>query len=322
MILPRGDMPVLISVLAFVALYFFSLGVMYYFRHRTKKRALIERVRQDEEPWGDASGTTSASSGGRVVRKTFLDFLGSLGRKVFPKQPMDYSQIRIRFLRAGLRGANVAAIFYGTKSFFAISLPASFFFTRFAVSDLLTPPVTVMICFLLAIIGFYLPDIWLRFRTTRRKEKIIEAVPDALDLLVVCVEAGMGLNAAINRVGEEISLSNKPLSDELKLLGMELRTGKSREDALRNLVKRTDSEDISNLVTLLIQTDRFGTSVARTLRIYADVFRTKRYQKAEEIAAKIPVKLLFPLIFLIFPSLFVVILGPAVIRIMEVFSSR
>jgi len=123
----------------------------------------------------------------------------------------------------------------------------------------------------------------------------------------------MGLDAAINRIAKEMELSNKILSDEFKLLNLEIRAGKSREDALRSLATRTGLEDIKSLVTLLIQTDRFGTSVAQALRVYSDSVRTKRYQKAEEIAAKLPAKLMLPLILFIFPSLFVVILGPGVI---------
>jgi tight adherence protein C len=144
-------------------------------------------------------------------------------------------------------------------------------------------------------------------------------LPDGLDMLVVCVEAGMGLDAAINRVGEEMKASNKVLSDELKLVTLELRAGKHRQEALRNLAQRTDLEDLSSLVSLLVQTDKFGTSIAQALRVYSDSMRTKRYQRAEEIAAKIAVKLTFPLILFIFPSLFVVILGPAMIRIYRTF---
>ena len=132
----------------------------------------------------------------------------------------------------------------------------------------------------------------------------------------------MGLDAAINRVGEEMKLTNKALSDEFKLLNLELRAGKSRRDALQNLALRTDIEEVSNLVTLLIQTDRFGTSVAQALRVYSDAFRTERFQKAEEIAAKIPVKLVFPTILFIFPSLFVAIMGPAMIRVYETFLAK
>jgi tight adherence protein C len=145
-----------------------------------------------------------------------------------------------------------------------------------------------------------------------------EGLPEALDMMVVCVEAGMGLDAAINRVGEEIALSNKVVGEEFRLLSLELKVGKQRKDALRSLAMRTDLEDVNSLVTLLIQTERFGTSIGQSLRVHSDSMRVKRQQKAEEIAAKLPVKLLIPLILFIFPSLFVTILGPAVIRIIRI----
>jgi tight adherence protein C len=181
---------------------------------------------------------------------------------------------------------------------------------------------TLTVCTIMALIGFYSADIWLRTKIAGRREKIFRALPDALDLLVVCAEAGMGLDAAINRVAEEIRWSSKELSDELKLLNLELRAGKLRRDALRNLALRVDLEDLRNLVTLLIQADRFGTSVANALRVYSDSLRTKRYQRAEEMAVKLPTKLIFPLVLFIFPALFVAILGPAAINIYRVFLSR
>jgi tight adherence protein C len=170
-----------------------------------------------------------------------------------------------------------------------------------------------------AFFGYYLPDIWLRIRTARRRKKIFNGLPDTLDLLVVCVEAGMGLDAAISRVGEEIRFTDRELSDELRLLNLELRAGKTRLEALRNLARRVNLEDMNSLVTLLVQTEKFGTSIAQALRVYSDTFRTKRYQ---ELAAKLAVKLLFPLIFFIFPAIFVVILGPAVIQIIQTFTSN
>ena len=132
----------------------------------------------------------------------------------------------------------------------------------------------------------------------------------------------MGLDAAITRVGEEIRFTDRELSDELRLLNLELRAGKTRLEALRNLARRANLEDMNSLITLLVQTEKFGTSIAQALRVYSDTFRTKRYQAAEELAAKLPVKLLFPLIFFIFPAIFVVILGPAVIQIIQTFTSN
>jgi tight adherence protein C len=184
------------------------------------------------------------------------------------------------------------------------------------------PTMSLASCLLLAILGFYAPDIWLRVRTARRKDKILKGIPDALDILVVCVEAGMGLDAAIKRVADEIRLTNKPLSDELKLFNLELLAGKARQDALKNLALRTDLEDIKSLVTLIIEADKFGTSISKALRVYSDSFRTKRYLRAEEVAAKLPVKLILVLILFIFPSHFVVILGPTAIRIYQVLLNR
>ena len=168
-----------------------------------------------------------------------------------------------------------------------------------------------------AIVGLYLPNLWLALKIARRKEALTIGFPDALDLMVVCAEAGMGLDAAMKRVGEEMKLSNKTISEEFRLLNLELRAGKSRKDALKNLALRADLEEVNSLVTLLVQTDRFGTSVAQALRVHSDSMRTRRTQRVEELAAKLPVKLLFPTIFCIFPSLFLVILGPGILQALK-----
>jgi tight adherence protein C len=230
--------------------------------------------------------------------------------------------MRIKFLRAGLRGENLAAVFWGTKILFAVGMAICFLAVKINMLAGLGLLATLAGGLYLVFVGFYLPDIWLRIRTARRRKKIFNGLPDALDLLVVCVEAGMGLDAAITRVGEEIRFTDRELSDELRLLNLELRAGKTRVEALRNLGKRVDLEDMNSLVTLLVQTEKFGTSIAQALRVYSDTFRTKRYQAAEELAAKLPVKLLFPLVFFIFPAIFVVILGPAVIQIIHTFTGN
>jgi tight adherence protein C len=196
-----------------------------------------------------------------------------------------------------------------------ICLAVIFIILRFWIFNIMSYQMTVMTGVLSALLGFYLPDIWLRQKTDKRKEKILNALPDALDLFVVCVESGMGLDSAIYRVAQEMRLNSLELSDELQLMNLELRAGKSRKDALKNLALRTNLEEINSLVTLLIQTDQFGTSMADALRIYSDSYRTQRYQRAEELAAKLPVKLIFPLVVFIFPALFVVLLGPAAISI-------
>jgi tight adherence protein C len=171
---------------------------------------------------------------------------------------------------------------------------------------------------LLAAIGYYLPNAVIARRIRLRQREIFEALPDALDLLVVCVEAGLALDAALSRVGEEIATRSKILAEELHLANLELRAGAGRERALRNLAQRTGVPEVESLVAMLVQSDRFGTSVADALRVQADMMRTRRRQRAEEQAAKIAVKLLFPVIFCIFPSLLLVLLGPAMIRVFRI----
>jgi tight adherence protein C len=154
-------------------------------------------------------------------------------------------------------------------------------------------------------------------RVKARKKEIVRALPDALDMLVVCVEAGLGLNQALVRVAEELAQVSPVLSEQMVLVNLEIRAGTVREEALRLFAERTGVSDVSSLVTMLIQTDRFGTSIAHALRVQASALRTKRRQRAEEAAAKTAIKLVFPLVLFIFPALYVVILGPAMIQIFE-----
>ncbi len=165
--------------------------------------------------------------------------------------------------------------------------------------------------------GFYLPNYFLTLKTRGRQQQIMEGLADALDLMVVCVEAGLGLNAALKRVADEFRLGNPVLSEEFNLVNLEIRAGLEREQALRNLGERTGVEDLASLAAVLIQADRFGTSIATALRVQSDMMRTKRRQKLEEKAAQTPVKLIFPLLLFIFPALMVVITGPAAIQMLD-----
>ena len=318
-------MPILISSAAFLTLLLVFLGIASYYTQRTERRKLTEKIRKGSEEAGapkapDATDTSLKSRD--KVQNRISNFLGRFGKRVAPKQSKDYRQMRPRFLKAGFRRETAPAVFWGTKCLLAICLPMCFFLLRLVVLGPLSTAMTGGICLYLALMGLFLPDIWLRIRIARRRERIFKGFPDALDLLVVCVEAGMGIDSAINRVAEEMKISHKTLSDEFKLLNLELRAGKMRRDALKDLAMRTDLQEVESLATLLIQTEKFGTNVAQTLRVYSDMFRTKRYQRAEEIAAKMPIKMLFPLAFFIFPSLFVVLLGPAAINIFKVLLSR
>ena len=168
-----------------------------------------------------------------------------------------------------------------------------------------------------AILGWISPTFYIGHKVKKRQKEIVKALPDALDLLVVCVEAGLGLNQAIVRVSEEIGHVSQLMSEQLALVNLEIRAGTPRDDALRNLGERTGVADVQSLVAMLIQTDRFGTSIAQALRVHADTMRTKRRQRAEEAAAKTTIKLVFPLVLCIFPTMFVVILAPALIRIIR-----
>jgi len=169
-----------------------------------------------------------------------------------------------------------------------------------------------------AALGYYLPNVVLSRLVFVRQREIFETFPDALDLMTVCVEAGLGVEAALNKVAEDIEHKSKVLGEELRLLGLELRAGVDRERALRNLAARTGVEEVDTWASMLIQADRFGTSIAAALRVHSDMLRTRRRQRAEEAAAKIALKLLFPLIFCIFPSLMLVLMGPAFIQIYRV----
>jgi tight adherence protein C len=209
-------------------------------------------------------------------------------------------------------------VFWGVKFLLAVSFPLAFLTVAFIFFKGMNSSGMLTIAIFLSLLGLFLPDLWLAMKTAGRRDRIVKGFPDALDLLVVCVEAGMGLDGAIYRVGEELSLNQPELSEEFKSLNLEMRAGKARQTALKNLAERTGIEDVSSLVTVLLQTDRFGTSVAQALRVFADSFRTARYQRAEEAAAKIATKLLFPLVLCIFPAMFVVILGPIVITIYRV----
>jgi tight adherence protein C len=311
------DTAVLISILTAGAILLFGAGLFYYVNDLRARRKLIQRIKEDEET-GLREIIPDLVSSRNAVKDFFLKIVTPLGHRTQPKSSEEISSVRKRLLNAGWRGQNTMVIFFGTKVLLAVVLPVSFFLFKLVFLKPIAQSSFMLLCIFLALIGFYLPNAWLRLRIAKRKEKITEGFPDALDLLVVCVESGMGLDSAIRRVGDEMKLSNPILGDEFNLLNLELMAGKPRQSALRNLAIRTGLEDVSSFVTLLIQTDRFGTSIGIALRVHSDGMRTRRYQKAEEIAAKLPVKLVFPLILCIFPTLFVAIIGPAVIRIVRV----
>jgi tight adherence protein C len=232
-----------------------------------------------------------------------------------PEEGWGNSPSRVRFINAGLRNPNAAAIFFGAKTLLAVVFPIVAYALLVISGATITTNGYMGTLLGTAAFGYYLPNVVLRRLIFVRQREIFEAFPDALDLMTVCVEAGLAMDAALMKVAQEMRHKSEALSDELHLVTLELRAGASKEQALRNLAVRTGVDDVDALVAMLIQAERFGTSIADSLR---DMLRTKRRQRAEEAAAKIALKLLFPLIFCIFPSMLLVLLGPAFIRIIRV----
>jgi tight adherence protein C len=254
------------------------------------------RVRDDEEQRGKYD--------------SFLGLVKRLGEKA-PRSPKELGALRLRLVQAGFRRDEAMTIFFGVRVLFALVL-----FGLFSSSIIAKPNITLALAGLG--VGYVLPGMVLARLAKRRIHRIRLSLADALDLMVVSVEAGLGLDQALQRVGQELAFAYPDLSDELRLVNLELRAGKARSEALRNLADRSGVDDLNSLVTMLIQTDKFGTSVAQSLRVYSETLRTKRRQRAEEAAAKTGVKMVFPLVFCIFPAIWVVTIGPAAIKFVQV----
>jgi tight adherence protein C len=224
------------------------------------------------------------------------------------------SEVRLRLIQAGYPTPSAVPIYLATR----VLLPAALGTGALVLLPALGfgPLGCIIGVTYFALMGYVGPTLSIGMKVRRRQKEMQRALPDALDMLVVSVEAGLGLNQALVRVAEEIDRLSPVLSEQMSLVNYEIRAGTAREEALRNWGERTGLGDIASLAGMLIQTDRFGTSVAQALRIHADTMRTKRRQRAEEAAAKTTIKLIFPLVFCIFPAMFVVILGPAMIQIM------
>jgi tight adherence protein C len=307
------DFPIIISLLAFVMCVLASLAVYTHLNTREASKVWSRRV----EGQSETLDATEDAGFRQSIKRTLSKLLRSLGKANQPTDQQEVLSLRQALITAGYRSAHAPIIFLGAKILCAV-----FLLLCFAVIPhqwLRFPSATNLIMYyvLAAGAGYYAPALWLRSTIGRRKETIMRALPDALDLMVVCVEAGLGLDQAINRVADEIKLSHKELSEEFHLLGLELRTGVARIDALRNLSRRIDLDEIKSLIALLVQTDRFGTSIGQALRVHSNAMKVSRQMKAEERAAKIPVKLLLPLILFIFPSVFIAILGPGAIKIIR-----
>lgn len=243
-----------------------------------------------------------------------------LTRLSVPEEGWEKSALRTRFMNAGWRNPAAPTLYFAAKTALALGLPSLTGLVLAFVSADVAGYGTTFLLLLAATCGYYLPNIILERVIKRRKREIFENIPDALDLLTVCVEAGLSLERALVKVAAEIDVKSVALGQELQLVLMEMRAGFSKEKALRNFALRIGLDDIDSLVAMLIQSERFGTSIGDALRVYSETLRSKRRVVAEEAAAKIGLKLLFPLIFCIFPTLLMVLLGPAGIELAKVFN--
>ena len=241
------------------------------------------------------------------VRDTFANV-----GKLLPVPATDKAtRTQLLMIRAGYRSSEASLAMRGVKLLCPAAALAGVYFSGLYRINVFFIPVVAFA------LGYLLPDMWLTWRVGSRQHKLRRGLPDALDLLVICVEAGLGLDQALLKVSQDMKISHPELSEELQFVNLEMRIGKTRIEALRELARRTGLDDIKALTAMLIQTERFGTSIAQSLRVYSDDMRIKRRQRAEEMSAKTSVKMVPPLVFFIFPALMVVILGPAMITLMH-----
>jgi tight adherence protein C len=293
-----------ISIVIFGAITFIVMALIYAFSGGSA--VVAERLGR---LWS-VSGRDRA--GFKESRRKLIDRILSEIAKVLPSSSDRTSKTDQRLIRAGYRRPEAAAAFSAARVVVIATLVGLVYFTGFYKNN------PVLLFVVAAMAGFILPDIWLGRKVKARQQLLRLALPDALDLLVICMEAGLGLDQALLYVSQELRIAHPELCEEFDLVNAEVHVGKTRMEALRSLATRTGVDDLQALVATLIQTDRFGTSVANSLRIHSDDLRTKRRQRAEEMAAKTTVKMVIPLVFFIFPALFVVILGPAVITMIHV----
>src|SRR5579871_1665522 len=271
-----------------------------------KPKEAIERV----------AGTGLESGEGAPIHPSlvFHDVVKRLGALV-PASPKDVTIMQRRLIRAGYRNPNALKILYGAKLIMGVGLPLLMTIVLFASP---AERSNKMIAVVAAVaVGFFGPNEYVRMAANKRQKQIQRGLANALDLMVVCVESGLGLDQAIMQVSKELERAHPEISEELAIVNLELKAGKRRAEALRNLADRTAVEDLKKLVAVLIQADRFGTGVAQSLRAHSDYMRVQARQIAEEKAAKLGVKLVFPIFFCILPSLFVVTVGPVVVKIMR-----
>jgi tight adherence protein C len=292
---------------------FIVLSIMFRPKVDVQNRVRLRTPVQEEEPTEEKSGwriLTSWRAMGAAAISRVEGLFKPLG-EILPRSPEEMSKVERRLVQAGIRRKDGAVLFYGVQ----IGLVGIFIVAGVASGYIYRNPMLVLP--LAVVLGFFVPSFILSKCIDARRERIQMAIPDALDLAVVCVEAGLGLDQALIRIADELHAAYPDLSDEFRLRNIEINMGRSRVEAFRNLADRAGVDDLKSLVAILIQTDRFGTSVGQALRVFAESLRIKRQQRAREHAAKLPVKMIPIMILFIFPSIFVVVLVPGVIQIIR-----
>lgn len=293
-----------IALISFGAVFLLvaSAGLLLFYRE-----AMIQRIGEVVNPRAKKAGLLSSI---QQTGSSLGGFVEQLNR-ILPKSDAEVSVIQKRLIRAGFRKDAAVQIFYGAK----VLVPLALCIVAVATGLASYSP---FFAYAIALgLGFLLPDFWLGRAIKKRQKKIRSALPDALDFLVICIEAGLSLDQATQRTAQELSLSYPAISDELDIVVLEQRAGRLRSDAWKQFAERTDVDTVRVLATVLVQAEQLGTSVTKTLRVHSETLRTKRRQQVEEQAAKTSVKLVFPLVLFIFPSLFVVVLGPPMIIMSE-----
>jgi tight adherence protein C len=295
-----------IVVFSFIVIFMLitSGGLLLFYRH-----SMLERISSVVTSRPEVTDVSNAPRGKGVWLGGMVQQL----EKIVPKSQAEVSVVQQRLIRAGYRQDSAIKIFYGAKVLSPIVLCTLVVASGFADYSPFTAYVAALG------IGFLLPDFWLGRRITLRQKRIRLGLPEVLDFLIICIEAGLSMDQATARTAQELHLSQPALSDELDIVVLEQRAGRARSDAWKQFAERTGVDSVSRLVSVLVQSEQLGTSVAKTLRVHSDALRIKRRQEVEEKAAKTTIKLVFPLVLFIFPSLFLVTLGPEVILMSEGF---
>jgi tight adherence protein C len=297
----------LMLAMVFITLATVVYGIIAYYQNRQK---IKERIKGGQT---QTVAILRREERENPLKKRVMEWVSRLG-KWGVKDPGEATLMRSTLIQAGFRHPKASAVYFGLRALLAFSLPLPYLLATIMKGKAIAGS-SLLLAFLLSAGGFYLPQYFLAVITRRRQDQIDKALPDVLDLLIVCMEAGLAMQATFNRVADEIKAVSKELHKELLITNAELRTGIPREMALKNLGDRTGVQSVKSLVGLMVQSEKMGASIAQSLRTHAAFTRVQRAQRAEEIAAKLPVKILMPMIFFIFPAIFVVVLGPAIISI-------